>query len=418
MEVDSRAEVLVAGARWDEARRLLDRALGDARARGDRAGQARLLLRRGKVLTEQTRHRGGDGKPALADLEAARRHADAAGDPELIAAAIDALAMHRYVQWFSSQDPADLSGSEQLFRQALALREPRGDSAGLAESHFHVGLVHQMRHQADAAQREFELSLAIARRVRDDLRMFDAYRHLGYMAELRRDFAAAEQGYLRSLELGKKAGYRVGEAAALLTVADLRYARDGDVQRTWPLLARALAVAKEANSAPYVSIANAAMGRVRRDEGKYDEALEHFGAAIAATDEIGSDEDGPENLEQMALIHLLRDQPAPAVAEVDRGLARRSYPRLQALAVLARARAGQTTAVAPPDPGDPVVEARLALAGGKPDAALDAAVKGDDPDTLLLAARAVARPDGFQRARTAAAALSRAQELRFERLAR
>jgi hypothetical protein len=66
------------------------------------------------------------------------------------------------------------------------------------------------------------------------------------------------------------------------------------------------------------------------------------------------------------------------------------------------------------DTKDPVVVARLALSADKAGAALDAAVTGDDPDTLLLAARAVG-PEAFDRAKTAAASMSRAQELRFER---
>jgi len=419
-EIDHRAELLTVRGQYDEARALVDRGLVDARARGDRADEARLLLRRGRTLTDQTRHRGGDRAPALADLEAARRSAEAAGDPELIADSLDGLGLHRYVQWFSSQDPADLTGSDELFRQALAIRAPRGDSGGLSESHFHVGLVHQMRGERDAAQTEFETSLAIAERLRDELRMSYALRHLGYLAELRRDWAAAEDGYRRSLELREKAGSGTGAgvAAALVTLAELRYQRHGDAEKALGLLARAHDRAKEVRSGAYLAISSAAIARIRRDQGEYDEALRQHAAAIAAMDEIRSDEDVPETYEQMALIHLLRDQPAAAVADAERGIARRPLPRLVALLALARARAGQSVTPASPDrathPKDPVVTARLALAAGKPAAALDAAVTGDDPDTLLLAARAVG-PEGFDRAKTAAAAMSRAQELRFER---
>jgi tetratricopeptide (TPR) repeat protein len=413
-EIDRRADTLTVRGRWDEARGLVDRGLSDARARGDRAGEARLLLRRGRTLTDQTRHRGGDRAPALTDLTAARQVAESAEDPELIADSVDGLGMHRFVQWFSSQDAADLTGADELFRQALAIREPRGDSGGLAESHFHVGLVHQMRGEHDAAQKQFEIALAVAERIRDELRMSYALRHLGYMAEVRRDWATAEDCYRRSLELREKVGFGAGVAAALVTLAEIRYARHGDADQALGMLARAHERAAEVSSAPYVAISSAAIGRIRRDQGQYDEALSRLAAAIAAMDEIHSDEDVPETYEQMALIHLLRDQPAAAVTDAERGIARRSTPRLQALLALARARAGQSVTSYPADTKDPVVVARLALSAGKAGAALDAAVTGDDPDTLLLAARAVG-PEGFDQAKTAAAAMSRAQELRFER---
>jgi tetratricopeptide (TPR) repeat protein len=379
-EIDARAEALAVRSRWQAARQLVERGLAEARARGDRAGEARLLLRRGRTLSEETRHRGGDRAPAHADLTAARGLAEAAGDRALLAASLDALGLDRYTGWYSSQDPADLAGADELFRQALALREPGGDSAGLADSHFHVGLVHQMRGELDAARRRFETSLAVAERIRDELRMSYAHRHLGYLAELGRDLAAAEDGYRRSLELRERAGGGVGVAAAILTLAELRYRRDGDAERVWPMLVRARALATEAQSPAYVAIASAAMGRVRRDQGNCDEALDLLAAAASGMEAIGSAEDVPENLEAMALIDLLRDQPARALAEIERGLARRQSPRFAALAVLARSRAGAEPAAAVPEGGgDPVATSRLALARGDLDAALDAALEGDDP---------------------------------------
>jgi len=410
VEIDARAEALALHSRWPEARTLVDRGLAEARARGDRAGEARLLLRRGRNVTEETRHRGGDRAPALADIEAAHREAEAAGDPEILADSIDALGLLRFTHWFSSQDPAELAASDELFRQALALREPRGDSRGLADSRFHVGLVHQMKNEPEPAERDFRASLAVAERIHDELRMSYAYRHIGYMAEIRHDLVGAEDGYRRSLELREKVGAGVLVAAGLVALAELRYGRDGDAARAWPMLVRALASAEEAGSAAYVAIAHGAMGRVRRDQGLYDEALEHFATAVAKMEGIGSGEDVPENLEQMALIQLLAGRAAPAKIAVERLFARRQAPRVRALAVLV----GLGTPS--PDESDPVVAARLLLAAGKPDAALDAAVKGDDPDTLLLAAQATGGADAFRRAVVAAAGLSRAQELRFQRI--
>jgi tetratricopeptide (TPR) repeat protein len=241
-----------------------------------------------------------------------------------------------------------------------------------------------------------------------------AARHLGYMAELRRDWPAAEAFYRRSLELRERVGSGPGLAAAQITLAELRYARDGNADHALDLLGRAYQGAAAIHSEMVVALASTAKSRVQRDQGRYDEATRELTEAIQAMDAIHSDQDVPENFEQIALIQLLQGQPAAAVSATERGIARRSSPRLAALRLLARVRTGQPVEHVAPGTDDPVVTARLALAAGQPAAALEAATRGDDPDTLLLAARALG-PEGLDRAMRAAAAMSHAQQLRFAR---
>src|SRR5207244_3501273 len=116
--------------------------------------------------------------PALTDLQTALRAADASGDAEAIAAVTDALGMHRYTQWFGSQDPADLSGADELFQKALAMRAPRGDSPALARSYFHIGLVHQMRREDEPAQRALEHAREMSERLDDARLLWDVVRQL------------------------------------------------------------------------------------------------------------------------------------------------------------------------------------------------------------------------------------------------
>ncbi|HSS02840.1 MAG TPA: tetratricopeptide repeat protein [Kofleriaceae bacterium] len=428
IEIDRRAEHLSVEGRWDEASQLIERGLAEARERRDQAAEARLLLRRGHAQTERTRHRGGDRAPALADLEVARSKAAAIGDRALLAAAIDAIGMHGFVHWFSTQDASELAAAERLFLEALAIRKALSDSPGLAESHFHAGLIHQMRNEQAAAHGEFEQALAVAERVHDPLQMSHATRHLGYLAELRQAWPEAEEYYRRSLELREQVGDGPGVAAAQVTLAELRYARHGDAEPPLQLLARARDGAARTRSPVYVAIASAAIARIDRDRGRYDVALRALADALRAMDEIHSDEDVPEMYEQMALIHLLRGDPASAVADAERGLARRPSPRREALRAWAQAwqqrsvaakkattaTASQVASELTSGAQDAVVEARRALAAGDANAGLEAALRGDDPDTLLLAARAVGEA-GFDRAIAAAAKLSRAQELRFVR---
>jgi tetratricopeptide (TPR) repeat protein len=414
-DADSRAAQLTARGDWDQARQLVERSLADARARGDRAEQARLLLRRAKVTTDDARHRGPTaGAPSIQeDLAAARSLAEAAGDAAVIAASLDALGMAQYTHWYDSQTPDDLAGAERLFRQALALHEPRGDSGALAQSYFHVGLIFQMRGDQASAHREFDHALAVAERVHDDLQISYATRHLGYLAKLANDWPTAEANLIRSLELSARMGPGPGVAAAQIALAEMRYEHDGASAPALTLLGRARDLAARTHSIAYTAIADAGLGRVYGDLAAYDRARALFAGAIAAMDGIHSDEDVPENYERLALIDLLADLRAAAVADLERALAHHASSRLEALQVLARARASGHPAAARDD-NDAVVAARLLLAAGSPDAALEVAIRGNDPDTLLLAARAVG-PAGFARATRAAAAMSRAQELRFER---
>jgi tetratricopeptide (TPR) repeat protein len=241
-----------------------------------------------------------------------------------------------------------------------------------------------------------------------------ATRHLAFLAELRHDWDSAEALYRRSLTLRERFGPGPGVAAAIVALAELRYARGGDTREAIRELARARAIAADTGSAAYVAIAGAAIARVQRDANQLDAALATLAAALAAADAIHSDEDVPEMYEQRALIDLLAERPSAAVVDVDRAIARRSSPRLVALRALALARAGGATAGASEPADDPVVRARRALATGQPAPALEAALAGDDPDTLLLAARAVGG-DALDRAARAAEAIAPAQGVRFAR---
>lgn len=424
--LDQRAVQMRLHGEWDEAARMLDRGIAEARARGDAGGEARLLLRRAQNRSEQARHQGGDRSTVRADLEAAHHKAEALHDPALTAECVDALAMDVYYHWFGSQDPAELAAAERGFRDALALREPLGDSPGLSASYFHIGLVHQMRGEQALAQRAFDQAYAIARRVDDPEYMSHASRHLAYLAELRKNGAAAAALYQQSLTLRERLGGGPGVPAAQVALAELRYAFDGDIARARALLATAREGAARAHSPVYVAISAIALAKVERDAGRFDEALQALAAAVTAMAPTGSDENVVEAHELTALIELLRAQPAAAATAAQRALAVRPSPRLTALLALAGAasdgpapagaapgNAGGNASDAPAD--DPVAQARQLLARGDAVAALEAAARGDDPDTLLLAARR-AGPASHAQAQTAAAGLSRAQAMRFARV--
>jgi tetratricopeptide (TPR) repeat protein len=114
-----------------------------------------------------------------------------------------------------------------LFEQALGLRREIGDERGIAESLFHIGLVHQVvRDDSPASLPWFQESYERAREAGDDLLRSYTVRHLGFAYQEAGDTAGAEQALRESLELRREAGWTAGVAAAELGLAGLLAERD------------------------------------------------------------------------------------------------------------------------------------------------------------------------------------------------
>lgn len=142
----------------------------------------------GKLLAEGTEalmaaaFGGGDYDAAEATLQEARRQAAAAGDRRTEAAALDKLAMVlHYRALDNNRDASNADAEQALFEQALTIQREIGDQAGVAESLFGIGLVHQvLRHDWDAAMPFFREALPLADEHADAYVRSECYRHLGF----------------------------------------------------------------------------------------------------------------------------------------------------------------------------------------------------------------------------------------------
>ena len=104
-------------------------------------------------------------------------------------------------------DPAEVDRELALVERALALRRELGDEADLAESVFHVGLVHQLfTARWDEAEARFREAHALAERTGDALLRSEVHRHLGIVAWHARDVDGALRELERSLALREEAG--------------------------------------------------------------------------------------------------------------------------------------------------------------------------------------------------------------------
>jgi tetratricopeptide (TPR) repeat protein len=140
------------------------------------------LLAAGVDAMVEGAFRTGEYAGAADLLDSARARASAAGDRFTEAAAIDRLGMLMHFQALDGGlDTADPAAEEALFQQALAIRREIGDDAGIAESLFGVGLVHQvLRRDWAAAVPYFREALALAEDHGDALTRSEIHRHIGF----------------------------------------------------------------------------------------------------------------------------------------------------------------------------------------------------------------------------------------------
>jgi tetratricopeptide (TPR) repeat protein len=142
---------------------------------------AKLLADGTEALLAASFGQGGFGV-AEDTLEQARQQAVADADRRLEAAALDkqAMVLH-YRALANDRDASHADAEEALFRQALAIQREIGDQAGVAESLFGVGLVHQvLRGDWSAAMPYYREALPLADRHADAYVRSECYRHLGF----------------------------------------------------------------------------------------------------------------------------------------------------------------------------------------------------------------------------------------------
>ncbi|WP_041540473.1 tetratricopeptide repeat protein [Catenulispora acidiphila] len=124
----------------------------------------------------------GDFGTAEDTLEQARQQAAAETDRHTEAAALDKLAMVlHYRALANDRDASHADAEEALFRQALAMQREIDDQAGVAESLFGIGLVHQvLRGDWAAAMPYYREALPLADQYADAYVRSECYRHLGF----------------------------------------------------------------------------------------------------------------------------------------------------------------------------------------------------------------------------------------------
>ena len=140
------------------------------------------MLAAGAEAMVEAAFRNGRFDSAEVLLRAALARAREDGDRSTEVGALNRLGMLTHFRALErGSGEADADAEEALFQQALAVRRDIEDLAGIAESLFGIGLVHQvLRHDWGAAMPYFRQAMALADEHGDDLTRSLVHRHVGF----------------------------------------------------------------------------------------------------------------------------------------------------------------------------------------------------------------------------------------------
>ena len=106
------------------------------------------------------------------------------------------------------------------FESVLAVREKLGDSRGISETLFYLGLTYEQDGQPDPAFERYTKSLAIAEKEKNIILESYVRRHMAGIQEERGELDAARKNIDLEVELRRKGGFLVGVPFALRHKAD------------------------------------------------------------------------------------------------------------------------------------------------------------------------------------------------------
>jgi hypothetical protein len=207
--------------RWADTLTLLYGAVPVANELND-VRRAQVWLHISRTLNDQATFGGQEAAAQHREaLTNALRFAEASGDASLLGVAWDSMGMAEHAHFLNSNREKEPEHELEYFERGLKFREAAGDARGLAESYFHLGLVHQVvRGDSKTGEPFFERSYELAKQANDLVIQSYAVRHIGFARDAAGDAEGARQGYAKSLELREQAGFTPGVAMALVTLGE------------------------------------------------------------------------------------------------------------------------------------------------------------------------------------------------------
>jgi tetratricopeptide (TPR) repeat protein len=207
--------------RWQDTLTLLHGILPVTAELND-ARRAQVWLHIARTLNDRATFGGIPGEDEHQDaLENALKYSESSGDESLLGAAWDSKGMAEHARFLNSDRSTEPENELEFFEHGFKYREQVGDPRGLAESYFHLGLVHQVvRRDSKTGEPFFERAYELAKKAKDRVMQSYAVRHIGFARDAAGDYKGALAGYQESLALREEAGFKPGVAMALFTLGE------------------------------------------------------------------------------------------------------------------------------------------------------------------------------------------------------
>ena len=285
--------------------------------------RAHLAIARGELEHYRASLAGTGQEGAIELLRTALAAAEASSDPSATADAADLLGLALYSQAFEN---GAFDAPLPHLDRALAIRRRIDDRRGIAETLFHLGLVHQNRSSATAADRKraqelYREALPIARDGAFEVEQSYLERHIAAEEEIRGNLDAAQAGFARSLALRRQAKYTIYLAPALLALGSI-HASKGERAEAGASYREALATAREIGAIRFVVRSHLALAELAEKQGDRETASAEARSALEAARAAGY---GDGAKEAIAVVERLASPP-PATTSGPSGASPRRRP--------------------------------------------------------------------------------------------
>jgi tetratricopeptide (TPR) repeat protein len=278
------AEAQHLGGSLREAQATLARAQALAEQRSDTSALARVAIARTEAWVSQTTLNNTGYAEADSGAAGALRLARRTGDRRLVADAEDLAGRTLYTRAINLGQ-GNYEGPLRHFRRALKLRKAAGDSAGIIESLFRVGLIHERKGESEQAVATYEKGMRLAGEGYP-LERSNLARHLAYQRKGQGDIEGAIELFELSLALREEAGAALTRPSALTSLADA-HREQGDHRLALEYGRRGLEEAEKLGASRFVVGALISLGQTYGALGDRSQALERLGHAESLAGRIG-----------------------------------------------------------------------------------------------------------------------------------
>jgi tetratricopeptide (TPR) repeat protein len=181
---------------------------------------AKLYLVKAQILRDQGMFGGvANDVEREAAVTQALEYAEQTEDKALLGEVWDTWGRSLHATFLAGDRTTEPPQEMEAFERALAFRQEANDHHGIAESTFHIGIVHQVvRGDSELALPYFRDSYERALALQDDLLASYAIRHIGFARAGNGNMAGARADFEESLRLRQVVGFIPGIAMAQLAL--------------------------------------------------------------------------------------------------------------------------------------------------------------------------------------------------------